>query len=290
MTSPSAAKLIPGNPAAVMVIRDLTPDLTTLSVPFLRFGRLKVGGRSTIIRLQSGNLAVFSPVALTPEVQSHLSSRFGPDYSSRVKYLAALDIEHHIFLSPWSKAFPQAELIGMEGLPEKRAKDPATADAKFAHVLTKANKLSYKIGGDFDREFSYEYVDAHGNKELVFFHRPSGTVIEADLIFNLPATEQYSRVPGPEGNVASGFANRLVNAIENTRGSAVWQKRFVYYLAAGKDRKGMAESVSRMDAWKNEGMKRLIPCHGDVIEGEREVGEVWSKMFEWFRGLEKKGS
>ena len=41
-------KLIPANPAAVMVIRSITPNLITCSSPFNRFGRIKVGGRGTI--------------------------------------------------------------------------------------------------------------------------------------------------------------------------------------------------------------------------------------------------
>jgi hypothetical protein len=41
-------KLIPANPEDVMVIRDVTPNVVTLSVPFSRFGRLRVGGRGTI--------------------------------------------------------------------------------------------------------------------------------------------------------------------------------------------------------------------------------------------------
>lgn len=43
-------KLVPANPADVMVIHDITPNITTLSVPFSRFGRIEVGGRCTIGR------------------------------------------------------------------------------------------------------------------------------------------------------------------------------------------------------------------------------------------------
>lgn len=43
-----SSKLIPDNPSDVMVIRQITPNVVTLSVPFLRFGRLKIGGRGTI--------------------------------------------------------------------------------------------------------------------------------------------------------------------------------------------------------------------------------------------------
>lgn len=43
-----ADKLIPANPDKVMVIRNVTPEVVTLSVPFLRFGRIKIGGRATL--------------------------------------------------------------------------------------------------------------------------------------------------------------------------------------------------------------------------------------------------
>lgn len=41
-------KLIPKNAEEVMVIREIAPGITTLSVPFLRFGLIKFGGRATI--------------------------------------------------------------------------------------------------------------------------------------------------------------------------------------------------------------------------------------------------
>lgn len=43
-----SSKLIPSNPADVMVIRNITPNIVTLSVPFLRYGLFRVGGRGTI--------------------------------------------------------------------------------------------------------------------------------------------------------------------------------------------------------------------------------------------------
>lgn len=43
-----SSKLIPSDPSQVMVIRDITPNVVTLSVPFARFGMIDVGGRATI--------------------------------------------------------------------------------------------------------------------------------------------------------------------------------------------------------------------------------------------------
>jgi len=39
-------------------------------------------------------------------------------------------------------------------------------------------------------------VASHANHELIAIHHPSGTLLEADMIFNLPPNEQYSRAGG----------------------------------------------------------------------------------------------
>lgn len=43
-----SSKLIPVHPSDVMVTRDVTPNIATFSVPFSRFGRIKIGGRGTL--------------------------------------------------------------------------------------------------------------------------------------------------------------------------------------------------------------------------------------------------
>ncbi len=276
MTSKSAAKLIPSDPAKVMVFRDILPNMATISSPFARFGVFKVGGRATIVKLQTGSLAVFSPVALTDDVRSKIQSM-----GNNVKYISAMDIEHHIFITPWAKEYPQAEVIGVEGLPEKREKDPATKGVKFSHVFTQSNKKDMRISEEFDREFEYEFLHSHPSKELIYYHKPSKTMIEADFIFNLPAYEQYSK----SGEAAtSGVLTKLFTGVMNTRNDITWQRRFVWYLLSSKDRGGFSDSVNRMKRWE---LQRIIPSHGDVIESEAQ--SVFDKITRWFReGGEKK--
>lgn len=43
-----APQLFPKNPSESMVIRNVTSDVVTMSLPFARFGRLKFGGRGTL--------------------------------------------------------------------------------------------------------------------------------------------------------------------------------------------------------------------------------------------------
>ncbi|KAK4239334.1 beta-lactamase-like protein [Achaetomium macrosporum] len=279
-----SSKLIPPNPDEVMVIRDVTPNVVTFSVPFLRFGRFPVGGRGTLVRLSSGALAVFSPVALTEATKAKVASLGGD-----VRYLVATDIEHHIFLSEWAAAYPNAKLIGPEGLPEKRHKaardDPKIGDEPFAVAVTKVmngGEVVARIGDDFAADFEMEYVHAHPNKELVFLYKPDKVLIQADLMFNLPGIEQYSRVPDAE-KPKLGVLGRFFGSLQSTEGEALGMKRFLWYAVSRKDRAGFDESVRRIAGWDFE---TIIPCHGETIVGNGK--EVFRKVFAWH--LEGKGA
>lgn len=48
----------------------------------------------------------------------------------------------------------------------------------------------------FEDEISIHRVSSHTNDELVLFHKPTSTLLEADMLFNLPPNEQYSRNGG----------------------------------------------------------------------------------------------
>ncbi|KAG9234106.1 hypothetical protein BJ875DRAFT_462543 [Amylocarpus encephaloides] len=271
-----SSQLVPNNPEEVMVIRELVPGVTTLSVPFLRFGRIKFGGRATIVRLPSNTLAVFSPVALTPTVRSHLQT-----LGSTVSYIAAPDLEHHIFLSSWAAAFPAAHLMAPEGLAEKRAQmnktDKEVTILDFSTIFTAKGKAEaegrVKVTEEFDREFDVEYVDAHPNKEIVFHHKASKTLIQADLLFNLPATEQYSKTGI---DPTTGWATKLFAGLQNTKGEAIWQKRMLWYAFSKGDRAGFSKSMRRINGW---GFENLVPCHGDCFVGDG--GKVFERVMGW---------
>lgn len=264
-----ASKLFPGDPNKVMVIRQVTPEITTFSVPFSRFGLIKFGGRATLVKLATGNMLVVSPVALTADVQQTIESQRG-----KIKYIAAPDMEHHIHLTAWKKAFPHAEIIAPEGLREKRQRNPDQKDTELTHILTKGNKHNIHISEEFDKEFDIEYVDGHANKEIAFLHKPSKTLIQADLIFNLPGNEQYSR---SDESPTSGIFTKLFRPlISATPPPATWNKRFVWY-ALTSDRQSLSQSVARMNDWDFD---RVIPCHGDVIETGGKA--VFQNAFEWF--------
>jgi len=255
-----------------MVIRDVTPNVTTMSVPFARVGTLRIGGRGTLVKMTSGKIAVFSPVALTPEVKAKVVQM-----GNQVAYIIAPDMEHHIFISEWAAEYPEAKVLGPDGLPEKRAKqkDPKITNVDFSTVFTAKGKLDQKVDPDFDADFIVEFMDAHPNKEVVLFFRPDRVLLEADLLFNLPANEQYSRVPEDQKKAYS-YLNRLFVALNRTTGDLKTVRRFMWYAISSGNRKGFNESIARISAWD---FVTIIPCHGEVIEENGK--QVFDNVFEW---------
>jgi hypothetical protein len=125
-------------------------------------------------------------------------------------------------------------------------------------------------------------VDAHRNKELVFNYKPDRTLIEADLMFNLPATEQFSK---SNQSATSGFLTRLFIPLNNTQGTAMGQRRLIWYaISGGSNRPSYNKSVARIANWDFD---RIVPCHGDVIE---ENGKsVFQKVMQWHIEAAQKG-
>jgi hypothetical protein len=270
----------PANPAEVMVIRKLTDEITTLSVPFKRFGKFQIGGRATLIRLPSGSVAVFSPVSLTDDVRKTVKEM------GELKYIVAPDLEHHMFIHPWYQAYPNARVLAPKGLAAKRQKQN-NPEVPIAVEFDAPIPNSVSVDPEFDAAFDSTVVAAHPNKELVFNHRASGTLVEADLLFNLPATEQNSRMPGGLYGAEAGGGNawtKVFSSVMHTQGEALWPKRFIWYLLSRRDRPGFSKCVNDISQWKFD---RIVPAHGDVVETGGKA--LFEKMFSWHLDSVRKG-
>lgn len=123
--------------------------------------------RSVIIRMATGGLWVWSPVSLTEELKRAVDT-LGP-----VAFLVSPNKIHHLFLSQWHQVYPNAQLCGPVSTIEKRR------DIDFDLTLTDDVPTAWE--DDFDQVWfnTSAYMD-----EVVFFHRPSGTAILADLSEN----------------------------------------------------------------------------------------------------------
>lgn len=183
-----------------------------------------------------------------------------------MKYLVAPDSEHHMSLAQWAAAYPSAKILGPVGVAEK---EPTLT---FSTIFSENGQ---SVSAEFDADISYVYASLHPTHELVFLHKKDKTIILADFLFNLPAVEAFSTTSIEERTVTQNLATKLFAGIMNTKGDAVWQKRFLWF-ATGKGRDSITESSKIIDTWD---FGTIVVAHGDVIEGNGK--EVFKKVFEW---------
>ncbi|TQS37824.1 hypothetical protein Golomagni_01689, partial [Golovinomyces magnicellulatus] len=243
-------------------------EITTISGPFERFGKVKIGYRATIVEYSTGKLAVFSPCPLTSTVINEINGR-------EVNFLIAPDLEHHIFIQTWKQNFPKALLIGPQDLYNKRVsmhnKDKNIIPLQWHALYTAANKRHMHIDAQFDEVFDCEFIDGHINQELVYLHKPSKTLIQADLIWNLPAKEQYSLI-GHKSSKSERYLSSVVSKMLNINGSALGQRLVSWYLFA-RNRKSFNLSIKRIQTWD---FRNIITCHGDIISDNGK--EIFEKL------------
>lgn len=150
-----------------MLLRALAPDLWEHDAPMSVLG-LPLGHRMTVARLGDGTLWVHSPVAYSEALAAELA-RLGP-----VGHIVAPNYMHDTYLEGWLPRYPQVRFHAPRSFhkvfPTFRTTDvlgerphPAWADLFDQHVIGGTPRLH----------------------EVVFLHRPSRTLIVADLAFNL---------------------------------------------------------------------------------------------------------
>ena len=209
----------------------LTPvadNLWTTHRP-LRFWGVECGTRMNVVRLRDGGLFIHCPVALDDGMRQELEA-LGP-----VRVVVASSLYHHIFVGDWQRAFPEAMFCACPGLERKRA------DLRWDAVL--GNEALEPWRADLDQVF----FSARFEKEVVFFHRESRTMVCADALLNLSVhPARLTRV------AAFLMANRAPG------------KGYLEYVAV-RSRRDAREEVDRMLEWN---IDRIVLAHGGLVEGD----------------------
>ncbi|KAF4581266.1 hypothetical protein EYR40_002852 [Pleurotus pulmonarius] len=233
-----------------LVIREATPDIWIFSRPFPRFGFLPWGGRSTAVKLSTGDVWVLASTPLTDDTKETID-KLGP-----VKWIMGADAVHHLFLAEYKAAYPQAKVIGVEPLVAKKKAEGLVLDGAYGSDQSDTlygfedEIKAWCVLDPFHRQDALRtmddsYFSGYASVDVAWLHVASKTLIQADLLFNLPGTEQYSKTKTSPKIPIFGKLDPY--------GSL--QKHF---LAMMQDARTVAE-------WDFE---RVIPCHGDVIETE----------------------
>ena len=209
------------------MIREVATDLWIADQP-LRFFGVEVGARMTLVRLPGSRLLVHSPIAWSRGLAEEVERLGSP------AYLVAPNRFHHLYAQEWRSAYPTARLYVAPGLECRRPDltvDRVLAESPFPEW---SDVLDQVLVGGFPLA-----------NEVVFFHKPSRTLIVSDLVFNI----------GAESPPLTRLAFRLMGAYG--RPSSTLLERFLI-----RDRVAFRGSVERILTWP---IAQMIVAHGSIV-------------------------
>lgn len=148
-----------------------------------------LGATMAVVELADDELLVFSPVALTPERKATVQAL------GTVAHLYAPNTYHFMWLAEWAAAFPEARVHGPQALGDKRP------DLRLDRLHDR-DPL-----GALSQTLDEVHIDGFLLEESVLVHRPSKTLLVADLVHNIGRpqhwwTKTYSRMMGFYDRVA----------------------------------------------------------------------------------------
>ncbi len=202
--------------------------------------------RMTVVKLCNGSLWVDSPVSVPPETLKRITG-LGP-----VTYLVAATPRHVWRLSAWHTLFPEAQLWASRPTPFTLKKGPLP----FTGILDDEPPQAWKI--DIDQ------LAFKGNpliEEILFFHKPSRTVILDDLI------QIHPKVEGKH------FRNALfkLEGVVSPYGGVGLDIRLSFV------RRNLArQSLQKLLSWDFD---KLIIAHGPCIE--KDAKAFVKRAFRW---------
>lgn len=132
-----------------------------------KFWGVECGTRTTIVALSGGGLFVHCPVALDPATRREV------DALGEVRAVVASSLFHHLYVGDWMRAYPKALFACCPGLEHKRS------DLPFSHVL---GDVPHPLWAP---DLEQIFFSARFEKEVVFFHRKTRTMVSADAMLNL---------------------------------------------------------------------------------------------------------
>lgn len=203
------------------------------------FGGVRLRTRTTIVRLEDGSLLVHTPAPPTDALVKELAA-LGP-----VRWIVVPNCWHHLGAPAAAARFPEAKLVG-----------PASALRRNT-----ALKLDVDIHSDFAARLpELEALPLEGVPfwdETVLFHRPTKTLLAADLLCSASTNDHFSW----------RFGARVTGCYGRPRVPPDARKKLPDKPATARSLRTLLERPA----------ERLIIGHGDLIDGDwrTQLSEAW---------------
>jgi hypothetical protein len=203
--------------------------------------------RMAVIRLENGDLFIWSPTALTDGL------RAGVDALGTVRHLVAPNSLHHVFMADWQRAYPDAAMYAAPGLRTKRKDLAFDADLDSSPMPAWAGQI--------------DQVVMAGNaitSEVVFFHAHSGTALFTDLLQQLPP------------DWFSGWRALIAKWDLMTSPEPAVPRKF---RMAFTDRRAARAALTRVLSWP---VGKVLMAHGTPVENDGRA--FLARAFRWLSG------
>lgn len=211
----------------------------------VQFLGLPFSTRMTVIRLSSGDLWIHSPIKLSESVIEKVDSL------GCVKYLIAPNHLHHLFLSSWVAAHPNAEVYGTNEVIKKRS------DILFHASLD--NSKGYAWAPEIEQEL---FSGSPLMEECVFYHSSSRTLIVTDLVENFSGHDfnYWQRAVAKGVGILAPHGKMPLD----------WRLSFMFGKADAR------KHLARLLSWKPQ---QLIMAHGEIVT--ENADEFLQQSFKW---------
>ena len=209
----------------------------------LRVAGFDLNHRMTVMPLKSGEVIVHSPVDVTDELKQEVAAL------GKVKWVLAPSRMHDLFLADWMNAFPEAKLLHSPGM-----KILAVPPPRQINLSDESRRL-------FGDELECLLIQGMPKiNEVACLHRPSRSLIVADLMFNLAPATGFQRWM----QKANGVYQRL--------GSSRLFKMCI------RDQDAFRDSLRRILEWDFD---RVILGHGaNIMSGGKQR---LHESFDWLK-------
>jgi hypothetical protein len=227
-------------------LQEFGKNLWIADGPLVRDMGLLFPTRMTVAKLATGDLWVSSPVPVSPETLAQITAK------GRVRYLVAGTPRHVWRLFEWHKLFPEAELWQPKPAPMTLRK----GHLPFTGILGDTPPKGWAA--------ELDQLPFKGNpliEEVIFFHKPSRTVILDDLIANVPPLE---------GRPLRNAVFRLAGGAY-PNGGVPLDGRLTFVR-----RQQARQSLEKLLSWDFD---KLIIAHGPCVE--KDAKPFVERAFRW---------
>ena len=229
-----------------MPLSEFVPGQLWLQDYPIHFAGCDFDARMAMIRVSDTELMIHSPCEIDSATRDAISAL------GDVAYIVAPGSYHHIHIASAQAAFPEADTYICPGIERKRP------DLDFDWFLGDRPPAAW--AGVLDQ------VLVRGNKfiwEVVFFHKPSKTLLVVDLIENF--TDQTPNVNW----LLKLWWKVVFHMWDNPKPAPEYQMGW-------KDKTAARDSLQRILEWDFD---KIVLSHGDLIETNAKsmAQEAWEK-------------